>query len=48
MDGIYVGYLDPEELTEFDRAVEEGKAYRSYEGVGGLMGLAKVRLKENN
>lgn len=44
MDGMLVGMLDDEEIAEFDRAVKDGKARRSYEGAGGFMGLAKVRL----
>jgi hypothetical protein len=44
MHGIFVGLLTDEEIKVFDRAVEEGLAYRAYEGAGGFMGLAKVRL----
>lgn len=44
MDGMFVGLLDDDEIAEFDRAVKAGKARRSYEGAGGFMGLAKVRL----
>ena len=44
MDGMFVGLLDNNEIAEFERAVEDGKARRSYEGAGGFMGLAKVRL----
>ncbi len=44
MEGMHVGALTRDELDEFIRAVKEGRAYRSYEGAGGFMGLAKVRL----
>lgn len=44
LDGIFVGMLDADEIALLDKAVEEGVAWRSYEGVGGLLGLAKVRL----
>jgi len=45
VDGLFVGQLDADELQRFERAVEDGDAYRSYEGGSGLMGLAKVRLR---
>ena len=41
--GLYVGQLDPDELEAFKRCVDEGSARRDYHGVGGLMGMAKVR-----
>jgi len=44
LDGLFVGMLTEDEVEAFSRAVKEGKARRSYEGGGGLMGLAKVRL----
>lgn len=44
MEGLFVGLLRDEELEEFDRAVREGRARLSYEGAGGFLGLAKVRL----
>ena len=47
LDGLFVGQLDSEEMKEFNKAIEEGTAYRSYEGMSGFMGLAKVRLRFN-
>jgi len=44
-DGLFVGMLREEEVAEFERAIDEGIAYRSYEGAGGFLGLAKVRLR---
>lgn len=44
IDGFYVGQLNNYESEIFERAVSEGLARRVYEGVGGLMGLAKVQL----
>ena len=41
--GLYVGQLDSPELAAFEVGVEEGFAAREYQGVGGLLGLAKVR-----
>lgn len=43
LDGMYVGSLSPYERDLFDRAVEQGKARWVYEGVGGFLGLAKVK-----
>lgn len=48
MEGEYVGALSEGELRIFQKAVNEGKARRSYEGAGGFMGLAKVRLTKHN
>ena len=45
LDGLFVGQLSVEEMEAFEAAVKKGRASRSYEGVGGLMGLAKVRLR---
>lgn len=44
MEGVFVGLLNDEESATFQRAVDAGIARRSYEGGGGFMGLAKVRL----
>jgi hypothetical protein len=44
MEGLFVGQLDEHEMRTFVRAVQDGEAYRSYEGGAGFMGLAKVRL----
>lgn len=46
MNGLYVGQLSPDELKEFERMVAEGKAIRSYQGVAGMMGVAKVKFIE--
>ncbi len=45
IEGLFVGQLDPGEMRTFERAVQDGEAYRSYEGGAGFMGLAKVRLR---
>jgi hypothetical protein len=44
LDGLFVGQLDEEELALFEIAIKDGKAARSYEGVAGFLGLAKVRI----
>lgn len=41
-DGLYVGQLSEDERRTFYAMCEEGKAQSTYEGVGGLLGLAKV------
>lgn len=46
MNGLYVGMLTSYELEIFNRACETGYASRIYEGSGGLLGLAKVQVKE--
>lgn len=45
IEGLFVGLLDKEELEIFDEACRTQEAYRSYEGGGGFMGLAKVCLR---
>jgi hypothetical protein len=44
LEGMHVGLLDEYEMWIFEHAVKDGMAIRSYEGAGGFMGLAKVRL----
>lgn len=44
MEGLFVGLLDDDEAQVLEDAIERGRAMRSYEGAGGLMGMAKVRL----
>jgi len=44
LDGLYVGLLDSDELAVFEQAIKDGKACRSYEGPGGMLGLSKVKL----
>ncbi|ANW00653.1 hypothetical protein [Bradyrhizobium icense] len=44
IEGLYVGLLTQEELEIFNKACRTNDARRSYEGAGGAMGLAKVRL----
>jgi hypothetical protein len=44
LDGLFVGLLSETELAAFDDACGCGEARRSYEGVGGFLGLATVRL----
>lgn len=48
LDGLFVGQLSDEEADAFEDAVKAGRAARSYEGVSGLMGLAKVRLRQED
>ena len=43
IDGWYVATLSDDELRWLDDCVKAGIARRSYEGAGGMMGLAKVR-----
>lgn len=43
LDGIFVGMLTDDEITQLNDAVARGLARRSYEGVAGFMGLAKIR-----
>lgn len=45
-NGLHVGLLSPHELKAFDYLCEKGAARRSYAGVGGFMGLAKVEMGE--
>ena len=42
--GLFVGQLDENELELFERGVEEGVAWRKYDGASGFLGLAKVSL----
>lgn len=44
MHGLYVGQLDEEESRIFRMAVANGFAYSTYDGAGGFLGLAKVRV----
>lgn len=44
IDGLFVGMLDAEELAIFNEACKRYEAQRSYEGAGGALGLAKVRV----
>jgi hypothetical protein len=45
VEGLFVGQLDADEMLLFEAAVKARIAYRSYEGMAGLLGLAKVRLR---
>lgn len=44
IEGLFVGQLDEHEVRVLNRAIQDGKARRSYEGGAGLMGVARVRL----
>lgn len=44
IDGLHVGMLDEDELAVFNEACRRQQARRNYQGVGGLMGLAKVQV----
>jgi hypothetical protein len=46
IEGLFVGQLGEREMRTFERAVEDGEAYRSYEGAAGFLGLAIVRLRK--
>lgn len=39
-----MGQLGEQEMRTFERAIKDGEAARSYEGVAGSLGLARVRL----
>lgn len=45
LDGIFVGQLDHVEMSAFESAIKAGYAKRSYDGAGGWLGLAKVKLE---
>lgn len=45
LEGLFEGMLEPDEAEAFQLAVEAGTHCRCYEGVGGLLGLAKVRSR---
>ena len=47
VEGFFVGQLNDDEMKVFERAVEDGLAYRSYEGGAGFLGLARVRLRRS-
>jgi hypothetical protein len=44
IDGLFVGMLDLEEYEAFTQACKNGLACRDFEGVGGLLGMAKVKI----
>lgn len=44
LEGLHVGLLDQHEMKAFNRLCKAGLAKRVYEGAGGFMGLAKVKL----
>ena len=46
LSGLFVGQLDEQEMDLFCRMVKEGKAARSYSGIAGLLGLARVVIAE--
>ena len=43
--GLFVGQLDQDEMRLFEKGVRAGIAFRSYEGVGAFLGLAKVGIR---
>lgn len=43
LDGLYAGMCQPE---EYDHLVAAGLLRLTYEGLGGFMGMAKLRLIE--
>lgn len=46
LHGLFVPQLTDEELVVFDRMVREGRARRSYQGLAGFMGVARVEIVE--
>lgn len=44
VEGLYVGMLSPVELQAFEYLIDKQAARRSYAGLGGFMGMAKVEL----
>lgn len=44
VEGLFVGQLDDDELRFFRGLCRDGLMTRSYDGAGGLMGLAKAVL----
>lgn len=44
LNGLYVGQLNSNEFALFEEAINKGWAQRNYDGVGGFMGLAKVKI----
>ena len=45
LKGILVALLDEEELELFEAAIKAGWAYRDYDHVGGMFGLARVGIR---
>ena len=45
--GLYVAMLDDDELTAFNAACREGRAYRDYSGPAGMFGVAKVGITKD-
>lgn len=44
--GLFVPQLTQEETIVFDRMVREGRARRTYQGLAGFMGVARVEILE--
>ena len=44
--GLYVGQLTDDEIDSLNRCIKDGFAYKSYDDISGLLGIAKVRLIE--
>lgn len=44
LDGLWIGALNAGELALFEQACRDYRAYRSYVGVGGFLGLGKVAV----
>lgn len=44
LDGLFAGQFEPKEYEHF---IESGQLYKSYEGIGALLGLATLRLTKN-
>jgi hypothetical protein len=43
VNGLYIGFLDSEELDSLDRCIQDKVALRDYDNPGGILGLAKVK-----
>jgi hypothetical protein len=44
VDGLYYHFLDDDEKESLEKCIKDKFAIRSYEGIGALMGLSKVRV----
>ena len=47
LKGMFLAYLEDDEMLAFNRACKEGWAYRDYSGAAGLLGVARVGIRPN-
>jgi hypothetical protein len=45
IDGLYYHLLTEDEIESLNRCIKDNLATRSYEGVGGIIGFSKARMK---